>query len=110
VGYSYCSYHCGIEYVPLELPWTTSHSILKKVFISGNCLSKKDSAGEKAEPRSALGCKEVMEFLETSELMKTVKNLGKRYEKLVKEFIINIIDEYTEGSEEFNKVYVRGKL
>jgi uncharacterized protein YaaR (DUF327 family) len=51
-----------------------------------------------------------MEFLETSELMKTVKNLGKRYEKLVKEFIVNIIDECSEGSEEFNKVYVRGKL
>jgi hypothetical protein len=28
----------------------------------------------------------------------------------IKEFIIDIIDKCSEGSEEFNKVYVRGKL
>jgi hypothetical protein len=58
----------------------------------------------------ALGCKEVMTFLEAASLMKTVTNLGKCYEILVKEFIVNITDVYNEGSNEFRNVYVRGKL
>jgi hypothetical protein len=39
--------------------------------------------------------------------MKTVKDLGHCYERLVKEFIVNITNDCSEGSEEFRKVRVR---
>ncbi|KAK2397201.1 hypothetical protein QL285_058803 [Trifolium repens] len=50
-----------------------------------------------------------MELLEKAELMKTVKDLGNCYEMLVKEFIVNITMDCSEGSEELRKVRVRGK-
>ncbi|MCH85828.1 envelope-like protein [Trifolium medium] len=50
-----------------------------------------------------------MEFIESAGLMKTVTKIGRCYEKLVREYIVNITDECSEGSDEFKKVYVRGK-
>jgi hypothetical protein len=35
-------------------------------------------------------------------------NPGRYYVKLVKEYIVNITNDCSEGSEEFNNVYVRG--
>ncbi|KAK2423786.1 hypothetical protein QL285_034215 [Trifolium repens] len=59
--------------------------------------------------QEALECKEIIELLDATELMKTMKNLGNCYEMLVKELIVNIISACSEGSEEFRKVRVRGK-
>jgi hypothetical protein len=66
-------------------------------------------AHERELSSEALGCKEVMMFLEAAGLMKTETNLGRCYEKLVKDFIVNITENYSDASEEFKNVYVRGK-
>jgi hypothetical protein len=50
-----------------------------------------------------------MELIESARLMKTVTNIGRCYEKLVREFIVNISEYCSEGDEESQKVYVRGK-
>ncbi|KAK2427836.1 hypothetical protein QL285_026392 [Trifolium repens] len=58
----------------------------------------------------ALECKEVMDLIHQAGLMKTVSGLGKCYEKLVKEFIVNIGEDCDNRlSKEFHQVYVRGK-
>ncbi|MCI28940.1 envelope-like protein, partial [Trifolium medium] len=64
---------------------------------------------ERELSREALECKEVMELLESANMMKTVTNIESCYERLVKEFIVNISEDCSEGSEEFRKVYVRGR-
>ncbi|XP_024633419.1 uncharacterized protein [Medicago truncatula] len=54
--------------------------------------------------------KEVMEQIKEARLMKTVCNLGDCYEKLVKEFVVNIPEDYDNPlSREYQKVYVRGE-
>ncbi|KAK2403694.1 hypothetical protein QL285_053107 [Trifolium repens] len=58
----------------------------------------------------ALECKEVMDLILQAGLMKTVNGLGSCYEKLVKEFIVNIGEDYGNRlSKEFHQVFVRGK-
>jgi hypothetical protein len=49
-----------------------------------------------------------MEFIESDGLMKTMTNIGRCYQKLIREFITNIPKECNEESEEFRKVHVRG--
>ncbi|MCI36563.1 envelope-like protein [Trifolium medium] len=41
--------------------------------------------------------------------MKTITKIGRCYEKLVREFIVNITNDCREGSDEHRKVYVRSK-
>jgi len=54
--------------------------------------------------------KVVMELIKEAGLMKTVCNLGECYEKLVKEFLVNILEECDSPlSREYQKVYVRGE-
>ncbi|XP_057443996.1 uncharacterized protein LOC130736167 [Lotus japonicus] len=51
-----------------------------------------------------------MEFIEKAGLMKTVVGLGRCFDKLVKEFIVNISAACNiSGSPEFHKVFVSGK-
>ncbi|KAK2409824.1 hypothetical protein QL285_045225 [Trifolium repens] len=58
----------------------------------------------------ALECKEVMDLIHQAGLMKTVSGLGKCYEKLVKEFTVNIGEDCDNRlSKEFHQVYVRGR-
>ncbi|KAK2383147.1 hypothetical protein QL285_070632 [Trifolium repens] len=58
----------------------------------------------------ALECKEVIDLIHQAGLMKTVSGLGKCYEKLVKEFIVNIGEDCGNRlSKEFHQVFVRGK-
>ncbi|WJX12956.1 hypothetical protein P8452_03403 [Trifolium repens] len=58
----------------------------------------------------ALECKEVMDLIQQAGLMQTVSGLGKCYEKLVKEFIVNIGEDCDNRlSKEFHQVFVRGK-
>ncbi|KAK2421639.1 hypothetical protein QL285_032248 [Trifolium repens] len=58
----------------------------------------------------ALECKEVMDLILQAGLMKTVSGLGSCYEKLVKEFIVNIGEDCGNRlNKEFYQVFVRGK-
>ncbi|KAK2449483.1 hypothetical protein QL285_008676 [Trifolium repens] len=58
----------------------------------------------------ALECKEVMHLILQAGLMKTVSGFGRCYEKLVKEFIVNIGEDCDNKlSKEYHQVFVRGK-
>ncbi|KAK2407350.1 hypothetical protein QL285_042979 [Trifolium repens] len=58
----------------------------------------------------ALEHKEIIALIEKAGLMKTVSGLGECYEKLVKEFLVNIPEDCDNPlSKEHHKVYVRGK-
>ncbi|WJX64961.1 hypothetical protein P8452_49678 [Trifolium repens] len=58
----------------------------------------------------ALECKEVMNLILQAGLMKTVCGIGRCYEKLVKEFIVNIGEDCDNKlSKEYHQVFVRGK-
>ncbi|KAK2421808.1 hypothetical protein QL285_032396 [Trifolium repens] len=58
----------------------------------------------------ALECKEVIDLILQAGLMKTVCEIGRCYEKLVKEFIVNIGEDCDNKlSKEYHQVFVRGK-
>ncbi|KAK2424108.1 hypothetical protein QL285_034504 [Trifolium repens] len=58
----------------------------------------------------ALEQKEIIALIEKVGLMKTVTGIGECYEKLVKEFLVNIPEDCDNPlSKEHHKVYVRGK-
>ncbi|XP_057418474.1 uncharacterized protein LOC130712672 [Lotus japonicus] len=65
---------------------------------------------ERELSEEALEFKEIIDLLSKAELMKTVKGIGRCYEKLVREFIVNIPSDCDDaGSAKFYKVFVRGK-
>ncbi|XP_050896462.1 uncharacterized protein LOC127103239 [Lathyrus oleraceus] len=65
---------------------------------------------ERELDQNVLECKEIVDLIQEAGLMKTVTQLSKCYETLVKEFIVNVSEECVDGkSREFRKVYVRGK-
>jgi hypothetical protein len=72
-------------------------------------VNQKRIAQEKELSKKAFECKGVMELLEVVGMMRTVTNLGDYYKRLVKEFIVNISEDCSEGDEEARKVYVRGR-
>ncbi|KAK2400381.1 hypothetical protein QL285_050091 [Trifolium repens] len=58
----------------------------------------------------ALEQKEIIALIEKAGLIKTVSGIGECYEKLVKEFLVNIPEDCDNPlSKEHHKVYVRGK-
>ena len=60
--------------------------------------------------KEALEIKVVMQLIKEAGLIMTVCNLGDCYEKLVKEFLVNIPDECDNPlSREYQKVFVRGE-
>lgn len=73
------------------------------------CITKKDCR-EREFSKEVVECKEIMELLKDVVLMKFVTDVGPCYEKLVKEFIMNICTEYNvEGNNEYIKMYIRGR-
>ncbi|XP_057444259.1 uncharacterized protein LOC130736442 [Lotus japonicus] len=57
-----------------------------------------------------LECKEVVALIEKAGLMKTILKVGRCYERLVKEFLVNLsVEVGLPESVEFRKVYVRDK-
>ncbi|XP_057432427.1 uncharacterized protein LOC130725195 [Lotus japonicus] len=57
-----------------------------------------------------LHCQEIMKLLEAAGLLKTVTEIGGCYDKLVREFIVNVTTNCTvSGHPDFRKVFVRGK-
>ncbi|XP_058763154.1 uncharacterized protein LOC131636565 [Vicia villosa] len=71
---------------------------------------QKRLAVERELAPNALENKEVLELIQEARLLKTVCNLPKCYEKLVKEFVVNLY-EYCGNSRsaDYRKVCVRGK-
>ncbi|XP_050896717.1 uncharacterized protein LOC127103507 [Lathyrus oleraceus] len=63
---------------------------------------------ERELAQNVLECKEIVDLIQEAGLMKTVTQLSKCYEILVKVFIVNVSEECADGkSREFRKVYVR---
>ncbi|XP_057443950.1 uncharacterized protein LOC130736120 [Lotus japonicus] len=57
-----------------------------------------------------LHCQEIMELLEAAGLLKTVTEIGSCYDKLVREFIVNVTTNCTvSGHPDFRKVFMRGR-
>ena len=57
----------------------------------------------------AFKCKEIMELIKTAGFLKTVTQIGRCYDWLVKEFIVNVGPEVgLKGHDDFCKVFVRG--
>ncbi|XP_058784067.1 uncharacterized protein LOC131658832 [Vicia villosa] len=71
---------------------------------------QKRLAVERELAPNALENKEVLELIQEARLLKTVWNLPKCYEKLVKEFLVNLSEECDNSrSADYRKVFVRGK-
>ncbi|XP_058745841.1 uncharacterized protein LOC131618689 [Vicia villosa] len=71
---------------------------------------QKRLAVERELAPNALENKEVLELIQEAGLLKNVCKLPKCYEKLVKEFVVNLSEEYGNSrSVDFRKVFVRGK-
>ncbi|XP_050914982.1 uncharacterized protein LOC127129922 [Lathyrus oleraceus] len=92
-------------------------SLKRKVHVQPNLGAKwwkyvyqKRLALERELAQNVLDCKDIMDLIQEAGLMETVTQFSKCYEMLVKEFIVNLSEEYADGkSKEFRKVYVRGK-
>ncbi|XP_050915928.1 uncharacterized protein LOC127131027 [Lathyrus oleraceus] len=88
-------------------PTTTS---MQLVSLRWKYVYQKRLAMERELAQNVLDCKDIMDLIQEAGLMKTVTQFSKCYEMLVKEFIVNLFEEYADGkSKEFRKVYVRGK-
>src|ERR1044072_9566780 len=72
-------------------------------------MSIKEELPERELHGDSLKCKNIMSLLKTAGLMETVYKVGRCYERLVKEFIVNVSPELGRpGHEDHYKVYVRG--
>ncbi|KAK2450104.1 hypothetical protein QL285_009240 [Trifolium repens] len=73
-------------------------------------VANRSLAMERELSDEALEQKEIIALIEKAGLMKTVTGIGECYEKLVKEFLVNIPEDCDNPlSKEHHKVYVRGK-
>ncbi|XP_058765546.1 uncharacterized protein LOC131639047 [Vicia villosa] len=71
---------------------------------------QKRLALERELAQNARDCKDIMSLIEAAGIIKIVVHLNKCYEMLVKEFIVNLSEEYADKrSKELRKVFVRGK-
>ncbi|XP_050889149.1 uncharacterized protein LOC127094351 [Lathyrus oleraceus] len=83
---------------------------LQLVSLRWKYVYQKRLALERELAQNVLDCKDIMDLIQEAGLMKIVTQFSKCYEMLVKEFIVNLSEEYADGkSKEFRKVYVRGK-
>ncbi|KAK2397885.1 hypothetical protein QL285_059413 [Trifolium repens] len=73
-------------------------------------IGQRRMATERELSSEALSYKEITTLLEEAKLMKTVLGVGKCYERLVREFMVNLIEECAEeGSDNYHKVLLREK-
>ncbi|MCH94692.1 envelope-like protein, partial [Trifolium medium] len=95
----------NIPPAPLDnISFHSEESVQKWKFVYQRRIAQERELGQEA-----LECKEIMELIESAGIMNTVTKIGRCYEKLVREFIVNITNECSEWSDEYRKVYVRGK-
>ncbi|XP_057443955.1 uncharacterized protein LOC130736125 [Lotus japonicus] len=67
-------------------------------------------AKEREIGTDVLECKEIVALIDRAGLRKTVLDIGKCYERLVKEFLVNLSDDVgIPRSAEYRKMYVRGR-
>ncbi|XP_058726249.1 uncharacterized protein LOC131597575 [Vicia villosa] len=96
----------SISKVPIDnvsFHYASSVSIWKYVL-------QKRLAVERELAPNALENKEVLELIQEVVLLKTVCNLPKCYEKLIKEFVVNLSEDCGNSrSADYKKVFVRGK-
>ncbi|XP_057418703.1 uncharacterized protein LOC130712903 [Lotus japonicus] len=82
-----------------------SDNVLKWKYVCNRRIAKEREIG-----KDVLECKMIIALIDHAGLRKTVMDIRKCYEKLVKEFLVNLTDDVViPGSAEFRKVYVRGK-
>ncbi|XP_057444035.1 uncharacterized protein LOC130736207 [Lotus japonicus] len=95
----------NVAEVPMDnVSFHSAENAQRWKFVYHRKLSRARELGEEA-----LGSQKIMDLLSEG-LMKTVKDLGRCYEKLVRKFIVNIPSDCDdESSVEYNKVFVRGK-
>ncbi|XP_058765612.1 uncharacterized protein LOC131639128 [Vicia villosa] len=90
--------------VEVHVPEIPSSAIRMKYIL------QKRLAVERELAPNVLENKEVLELIQEAGILKTVCNLPKCYEKLVKEFVVNLSEDCgNSGSVDFRKVFVRGK-
>ncbi|XP_058752819.1 uncharacterized protein LOC131626010 [Vicia villosa] len=71
---------------------------------------QKRLALERELVQNTLKCKEIKDLINEVGLIKIVTHFSKCYEMLVKEFIVNLLEDCADRkSKDFRKVYVRGK-
>ncbi|XP_050878350.1 uncharacterized protein LOC127082169 [Lathyrus oleraceus] len=84
-----------------------SKGVPKKMKTKWKYVYHKRLALERELAQNVLECKEIVDLIQEAGLMKTMTQLSKCYEILVKEFIVNVSEECADGkSREFIKVYV----
>ncbi|XP_058783608.1 uncharacterized protein LOC131658318 [Vicia villosa] len=94
--------------IPSRKKPTTSK--LVPVFLKWKYVLQKRLVVERELAPNALENKEVLELIQEAGLLKTVCNLPKCYEKLVKEFVVNLSEDCGNSrSAYYKKVFVRGK-
>ncbi|XP_058774758.1 uncharacterized protein LOC131649028 [Vicia villosa] len=87
-----------------------STSKLAAMYSDGNLSISKKLALERELAQNALEYEEIMNLIHEAGLMKTVTQLSKCYEVLVKEFIVNLHEDCgNKETKEYLKVFVRGK-
>ena len=74
------------------------------------CVYQRRIARERELHEDALKCKEIIELIKEAWLLKTVSNIERCCNRLVKEFVVNVsLEVVVKGHEDFKKVFVRGK-
>ncbi|XP_057418537.1 uncharacterized protein LOC130712734 [Lotus japonicus] len=99
--------------IPFDVPsfpidnvsFHAGENVLKWKYVCNRRIAKEREIG-----KDVLECRMIVALIDRAGLRKTVMDIGKCYEKLVKEFLDNLTDDVgIPGSAEFRKVYVRGR-
>ncbi|XP_057452816.1 uncharacterized protein LOC130744668 [Lotus japonicus] len=92
--------------IPLDnVSFHAVENALKWKFVYQRRIAKEREIGS-----YVLECKEIIALITRAGLRKTVLDIGKCHERLVKEFLVNLSDDVgNPESPEFRKVFVRGK-
>ncbi|XP_057443988.1 uncharacterized protein LOC130736160 [Lotus japonicus] len=95
-----------IPSIPLDnVSFHAAENAIKWKYVFQRRIAKEREIGS-----DVLACKEIVALITRAGLRKTVMEIGKCYDRLVKEFLVNLSDDVgNPASPEFRKVYVRGQ-
>ncbi|XP_057432490.1 uncharacterized protein LOC130725261 [Lotus japonicus] len=96
----------NVPAVPIDnVSFHAEGNVQRWKYVCQRTISKEREVGS-----DVLECKEVVALIEKAGLMKTILKVGRCYERLVKEFMVNLsVEVGLPESVEFRKVYVRAK-
>jgi hypothetical protein len=96
----------GVPYVPIDnISFHSLENVARWKYVMSRRLALKRELS-----KEALQCKDAMKLIKHAGLMKTVSGLDKCYEKLVKEFLVNIpANCVNPHNKEYQKVFDRDK-